>query len=546
VKQSPDPRDWAQGWRAWALAAVLYLPMAAVVLSHLLLPPAGEWPTGFLQYDQQGYMAMAHEASEGPVPGPFGLPTSADPATPRIYFYPHLLALGLVQAFSDADPGRLYLLFGALSGLVFLRLAVALYGRVVAERDGAALLGLALFAWGGGLFVLAGGLASLVEGAFDYNSLFRFDPYGGFWFLNLGRNLFYGVEAYYHALAIGLLLALIDRRWRLALLLLALLAASHPFTGAQFLAVVLAWALYQRVFRRAESGMPPLWFLLGGAAVLALFAAYHLLLLPQSAEHRWIMERWSLAWTLDFLPALLAYAPVAVLALWALIRPDVPQPALPLPGRALLLATALVSLALAQHDLLIEPRQPLHFTRGYIWFPLFLLGAPLLVELLRRVRARWRPAGAALAALFLLDNAAWLAVQALQNAGSFGAARYLTPDERSVVARLANDEDSNTNLPGIVLVTDDERLGYDALVYSPLRSWYSHEHLTPWGPERLAEIQRWAKTGEEPLAWRQRPVLFVTRLAGRDPADLPWIAADSDVETIGQWLVVLRLPQLAN
>jgi hypothetical protein len=527
--------DWARGWRAWLLAALLYLPVAAVILSHLLLPPDGKWPTGFLQYDQGGYMAMAREAAEGLVPGPFGLPTSADPATPRVYFYPHLVALGLVQAFSHADPGRLYLLFGALSGLVFLRLAVALYGRVVAQRDSAALLGLALFVWGGGLFVLAGGLAALIEGELDYNSLFRFDPYGGFWFLNLGRNLFYGVEAYYHALAFGLLLALLDRRWRLALLLLALLAASHPFTGAQFLAVVLAWALCQRVFRSAESGTPPPWLLLAAAGILALFAAYHLLLLPRSAEHRWIMERWSLSWTLDLLPALLAYAPVAALALWALFRPAAPQPALASPGRALLLATAVLSLALAQHDLLITPRQPLHFTRGYIWFPLFLLGAPLLVQLLRRLLARWRLAAAALAALFLLDNAAWLTVQAVQNAGGFGAARYLTETERAILTAL--DSPSSTTL---LLVSDDDRLSYDALVYTNWRSWYSHEHLTPFAAERRDEIDRWAATGEEPAAWRTFGLVAFVIPWRDDYGSLPWLTPESVIQRFGDRLLAIR------
>jgi hypothetical protein len=69
---------------------------------------------------------MAREAFDESLPHPaFGLPTSADPETPRVYAYPHLLALGLVERMTQADPGRLYLLFGTLSGIVFLRLAIA-------------------------------------------------------------------------------------------------------------------------------------------------------------------------------------------------------------------------------------------------------------------------------------------------------------------------------------------------------------------------------------------------------------------------------------
>ena len=102
--------DWCRGRRAWLLAMLLYLPMAAVIALHLLVPPAGLWPTGFLQYDQGGYMAMAREGFDRTImPHPFfALPATADPASPRVYSYPHLFALGLVEELLDADPGRLY------------------------------------------------------------------------------------------------------------------------------------------------------------------------------------------------------------------------------------------------------------------------------------------------------------------------------------------------------------------------------------------------------------------------------------------------------
>lgn len=523
--------DWAQGWRAWALAALFYLPMAAVVLAHLLLPPDGRWPTGFLQYDQGGYMAMAREGTDlGPFPRPFfALPTSTDPASPAIYAYPHLYVLGLARLLTDADPGRLYLAFGAIAGIVFLRLAIALYARAVPARDGAALLGLGLFLWGGGLFVLAGGVASLLQGKVDYNSLFQFDPDGGFWFLDLGRNLFYAVEAYYHAVVLGLLLALLDRRWLLALLLMALVAASHPFTGAQFLAVALAWALPQYLIARHDR--PPLWFAAGGLAVLAIFLAYQFWFLPQSAEHRAIMQQWSLAWTLPLSALLLSAALVAPAAAFTLAR-GLLEPRL----AALLAVTGGLSLLLANHELFMAPKQPLHFTRGYFWFPLFLLATPWLVPLLRRLlQRRRRLAVAAIAALFLLDNVTWLTVQAVQNAGGFGAARYLSQDERAVLALLGPEDGP------ALLVSEDDHLCYDALVYTAWRCWYSHEHLTPFAAERRAEVERWAATGEEPPAWRRDFLLVAFVTPWRDDyASLPWVTPQSAVARAGDLLVVLR------
>ena len=483
-------------WRDWLLAALLYLPMAAVVLAHLLLPPDGRWPTGFLQYDQQGYMAMAREAWEGGAWPLFGLPGSDDPATPQHYLYLHIALLGALQGLFELEPGRLYLAFGALSGLVFLRLAIALYRRVVPQRDGAASLGLLLFAWGGGLFTLAGLGAGLAEGHLDYGTAVRFDPAGGFWFLNLGRNLFYGVEAWYHALALGLLLALLDRRWRLALSLLAALALSHPFTGLQLLLTVAAWFALERALRCPA---PLAGFGVAVALLLLLFLAYHFWLLPQGAEHRALMARWSLDWSLGALAMLLAYGLLLPPALLQLRREGLAQA-----RTRLLLTLLLVSLALAQHDLLIAPRQPLHFTRGYIWMPLFLLGAPLLVAWLRSLLRQARPLALALVALLLLDNAAWLTLQAVQNAGGFGAARTLSGNERAAFAAL-----SMPRYAGHLLVPAEPRLGYDATLYTPLVAWYGHEHATPDGEARLAALAAWPERGVEPAAWRARDLVFL-------------------------------------
>lgn len=526
VALSMAPEHWVFR-RPWRAALLLFLPMAAVYAAHFLLAPRGLWPSGFLQYDQQSYMAMAREAWEGGAWPLFGLPSSADPATPAQYFYPHIALLGALQGLTGADPGRLYDLFGVFSGLAFLRLAVALYARAVARRDAWAALGLLLFAWGGGLLTLAGGLSAVVAGSLDHHALFAFDPHGGFWFLNLGRNLFYAVEAYYHALALGLLVALLDRRWRLAGLLLLLLAASHPFTGLQWLLITVAWLVMERPRGDARQ---PAWVLPSALGLLALFLAYHFWLLPGSAEHAALMRAWSLAWTLPIPAQLLAYGPVVLLAVLAL-RP---------PGsfdrtRRLLLVVALASLALANHELLVAPRQPLHFTRGYVWMPLFLLGAPLLVAWLARRR---RPVALAVCGLFLLDNASWLGVQIWQNAGGFGAARYLTAEERGALGAL-----NEPRYAGHLLVAEDERLGYDAIVYTPLQAWYSQEHSTPWSEERRAQLARWRAGGAEPADWTGRAVVFVVADRGQDPAAYPWVSAGSRIERLPGYLLVARPAQ---
>ena len=515
-----------------AAALLLYLPMAAVLFLPLLIHPAGQWPTGFVQYDQASYMAMAREYFDGGFHPLYGNPFSHDPETPRLFFQPWTLALGLLWQATGWDPGRLYLAFGALAGLVCLRLAIALYGRVVPEAVPLRGLGLVLFAWGGGLFFLAGLAHSLAEGRVTSSGLYLYDPALGLWFLNFGRNLFYATEAFYHALSLGLLVALLDRRFGLALGLLLLLALSHPFTGAQLLLVTLAWSGWERL-RRPES--LPLRLPAGTLLLLLLHVGYYLLLLPAlSPEHASLEARWREPveiWIVPLAAQLLGWGPVALLAALGLRGGALASPS----GR-LLAWMALASFALANHELLMGAHQPLHFTRGYVWTPLLLLGLPPLLRRLERARPR-RLLAAATTALFLLDNASWLAIQLLTNLQGAGYALELTPDERALMARLEEPA-----LADHLLVIDDHVLAQLATVYTPLRPWAAHIATTPFAGERFAEIAAWRESGAEPAAWRTRPVAFVVAQDLEPLAAQPWVTPESRVERIGRFTLVLRPP----
>jgi hypothetical protein len=71
--------------RPWALGAMLLLPVYFFYIAHFTIP--GAPGTGFVQYDQSYYMALARAYfSHGHFALVYGLPFSPDPATPRIYF----------------------------------------------------------------------------------------------------------------------------------------------------------------------------------------------------------------------------------------------------------------------------------------------------------------------------------------------------------------------------------------------------------------------------------------------------------------------------
>jgi len=534
TENAGEPGGAVPWWqrRPWLAALLLYLPMAAIYLQPFLLHSPFGWPSGFLQYDQASYMAVAREYVDQGFGFTAGNPFSPDPQTPRLFFQPWTFALGLVWHATGIDPGRLYLLFGLASGIVMVRLAIALYLRLPAEaRQPCGGLGLLLFVWGGGLFFLAGLGHSLSTGVLTSASPFVFDPADGLWFLNLGRNLFYSCEAFYHALALGLLVALVDRRWVLAALLALLLMASHPFTGTQLLLVALGWCVVERLLDRRP---PPLAL---GAALLLLLALgflYYLWFLPaHSPEHADLERLWRYAASdpLRPLSALLGWGPVALLALVALARCLVPFDRL----QRLLWVMASGSFLLANHELFIEPHQPLHFTRGYVWTPLFLLGLPALQRLLAWLGQRHRAAMAALAALFLLDNAAWVSIQFLTNVKGAGHQLELPPDSVAAMQRLKDPA-----LKDHLLVTDDRTFAILAVVETPLRAWASHIASTPYATERLTEVAAWHAQGTEPPDWARRPVVFVRELPPQGLGGLAWAADAQSVERYGNLVVVIR------
>ena len=117
----------------------------------------------------------------------------------------------------------------------------------------------------------------------------------------------------------------------------------------------------------------------------------------------------------------------------------------------LLIVWFAVSFVLANHEFAMVPLQPLHFTRGYLWTPLFLLGAPVLVQMFRwmprwvgqfeRIPARMGGfitglGGALLVLLFVADNAAWFVWAARVPDGAYHSPQFLSPEEAEVMEWL--------------------------------------------------------------------------------------------------------------
>ena len=516
----------------WVLATVLALPAFLPLVAHYVgFAVAGLRPTGFMMYDAPYYVANARELFDS---GQFGLvysnPFSYDYASPRIYFQPLTLVLGILLRMSGGDPGVVFAAVGVVAAIVCGRVAVALFDRFGDRRAPGGLTTFVAFFWGGGLVVLAAtAFVALVLAAdagrsgFDIAAWWSFirvvDPAGGWWFLNFGRNLVLPTEAVYHALFFGGVVLILARRFVAAAAVAAVLSLSHPFTGLQFLAIVGGWALLESSLR---SRVVPPWFLACIIALGVLHAGYYLVFLPRFPEHRQLQAQWTLAWNLTIPEIVLAYGMVAPFALWSMgTRERLRRVISQWPNR-LLLVWLVASLALENHELFIRNAvQPIHFTRGYSWVALFLLGLPAIAELFRRTRVSGHRAlawlaPAVVATVFLADNAVWLGATATQSLG-LSLGRTLPADPSRAGYGLSQDQIqvlSFMNDPGVrgsVVLSEDLDLGYLATVYSPLRSWRSHYANTPWNRERLNELRTFFANGQVVDAWRHLPMVVVFR-----------------------------------
>ncbi|MBK7944710.1 MAG: hypothetical protein IPJ85_05095 [Flavobacteriales bacterium] len=179
--------------RRAGLVLLLLLPAVLFYWAHFRPKDPRLIPTGFVQYDQPYYMANARQYLDGRSDGwRYALPFSPSAAATPAHFQPQTMLLAGLWRITGADPGKLFVAFGAAAAIVFVLLSVCLLDQVL-ERTAPVLLTV-VFVWGGGLLALAGFSISMLQDM-DWRmaalSAFRFDPGDGWWFLNLGRNLIF-------------------------------------------------------------------------------------------------------------------------------------------------------------------------------------------------------------------------------------------------------------------------------------------------------------------------------------------------------------------
>jgi hypothetical protein len=463
----------------WSLVAVL--PFLAVYVHHFT--DARGVPTGFIQNDMPYYCANGRAIFERGNGLAYPNPYDPDPAAPVIYFQWLVWVLGFGVVKAGVDPGLLFVGVGLVGALAcsWLTLRIVL----VVLTGGRYRIGLFLLTmWAGGALCLARELVNALAQRPLGDDLFLYDPFGGWWFLNWGRNLIYPTESVYHALVAAAWLAVITRHPWWALVPAGLLACTHPFSGLQLLLMLLTWYSIQ-LCRAFSWGALGRWLAVGSMVGLLLF--YYLVFLESFEQHRALRRVWSLEWTLSAPAILFGYGPVAALAV---ARVFLQRKVLGW-DMGFWATCFVVSFLLANHQWFVSPRQPLHFTRGYVWMPLWLMGLPALQSGLTYLGRSLRPAGFAAAValggtLACLDNALFLTAICLTP----GVGYYLSPDEREALRWVDAHHCRG------VLLSPNPDLSYLAATYTGLRPYFGHVYNTPNYLARRERMQAWRERGE--------------------------------------------------
>ena len=495
-------------FRIWSISLVLLLPVFLLYFSHFMIINNGNNPTGFIQYDQAYYMANARKYFDV---GDFSIfyksPFSPFYDTPSIYFQPIILFLGILEGISGLDPGIIWVIFGFFSAWICARVALLLYQELVGFHSWAHWLSLIIFFWGGGVLSLVGIVVKLFSK--EDITIFSLDPFQGWWFLNFGRNLIFPLEAFHHAIFFLSIFCVIKERYSLSLLLAFLLSISHPFTGIQLILVLMVLVFIERYFLKEKH--IPTFFFLGCIGVFSFHVAYYFGYLRLFEEHRILMSQWKLNWTLGarFIPADLL---VGGLTIWNIRTLDLAKVFFKKFTNRLLFVWFFVSFILANHQIFISPIQPLHFTRGYTWIPLFFMGAETLIGLFIFLDSYSQPVYRYLLiglimSLFLMDNTLWIGSFIFKPSWVKSESRglRLSLNQKELLVWLNNNNKSKK----YVILSQDLLLGYYVTVYTPFRSWLSHHFNTPYSSLRANELSELFKNGKILDIWKKMPVLIV-------------------------------------
>ncbi|TWT51645.1 hypothetical protein KOR42_35330 [Thalassoglobus neptunius] len=476
-------------------------PSYSVYAAHWM---QSEGATGFIQYDMPYYSANGREVFENGNGIAGANPFDPQPDAPVVYaqWFPWLLGTAVTQV--GIPPEVIFCSIGLIAGVITSWFTLLIVRSLLTHHEHERLVFL-LAMWGGGALALAQVVINFITHEHPFHLILNFDLGGGWWFFSWGRNLLLPTEALYHAFVAAAWYCVIKRREWTAVALVTILAATHPFSGVQHLLVMGSWNLFQLLVWKDRQA---LFRGLTLTVVLGLFLTYYFGFLESFPEHRDLRETWTLNWSVPTIVLLLAYGPVATLAAARLLF----QPRTRSPEIWFFVVAGLISFLLIKHDLFITPHQPLHFTRGYVWMPLFLLGLPVIQSLTNSM-FHIQP-------MFLrvVCIAISVPLACFDNICFIGHSTQHPEPQLSLPTPVRDIfETLNEHEATGVFLCADEDVSYLSATFTPVRPYFGHKFNTPDFAERKKQVLAWA-SGEPIDDWFNPIDLILLR--PEDPTDL--------------------------
>jgi hypothetical protein len=298
-------------------------------------------------------------------------------------------------------------------------------------------------------------------------------------------------------------LFILKKKWKAALLSIFLLSASHPFTGIELLSILGAWVFIEKII--VKNKMIPWYFAIGTGVIIVLHLYYYLYYLNQFPEHKSVSEQFSVNWRLRFFNMIPAYVLVAPLAVFSIFKLSKPGIFFKNTHNRLLICWLIVVVLLSNHELFMKPMQPIHFTRGYDWTAMFLLGLSALQALYNYVLKIKKGIIylSLLACLFLSDNFLWI-FNYIRFTNKTTSVMYITPEQKEVLAIIKDNSDNKT-----LLVSGDYELSMLNTVYTKAWSWISNPYTTPFYARKKQAYDNFIHSGKMDSSWIGRKIIFV-------------------------------------
>jgi hypothetical protein len=491
--------------RSVILSLLLTIPVLLFLVHHYTSHSPDLHPTGFTNNENVLYMSYAHQyLDQSSNSLLYSNPFDGNPQSAKIYFQPaNFLFAAAMKA--GINPGLCFSIFGLLMAFCCIYLGVRILQHLFPSNKYPVLTAI-LFTWGGGLTAMTGIISMAVQGApigTWTDGIYLADPANGWWGMNWGRVLFIPLEAYYHFLFLLNIYFILKHKWKAAIVAGFFLSVSHPFTGIEFLLIILGWLSLEKIIFRNKT--IPYRYIAAIIIITALHGWYYLFYLNSFPEHKQLFSQYSAGWTYSFQVFIPAYLLVFILSLITFYINKSFSKFLALPHQRLFLCWAVIAFLLSKHEWFMKPMQPVHFTRGYVWAGLFLLGIPGLIWL--KDYCQKKKAGKYLFVVFIIifpaDNILWIGNE-LRNKNNAEWEGHITNDTKEVFDYLHKATDENDLLTG-----NAPLINYMANVYSPANAWVSHPYNTPNREQRVAAMDHYLQTGIQPPEWASRRLIIV-------------------------------------